>query len=109
MPPPRSGQFTRQTPLGGLITLITAVSALARNVPGITAFNTVSEKLVMLIAVACPFGVSLSAIVTIVPPFVELGRKLLPVSVIVTEVFEQFEPQATAVVGLMEVSVGFGL
>jgi hypothetical protein len=53
-------------------------------------------------------GVSLSANVTIVPPLFEEGKKLVPVTVIVTEAFVQLVPQDGAEFGDTSDNVGNG-
>jgi hypothetical protein len=80
-PPPRFGQFTRQIALGGLITLICAVSVAHSNVPGIEAFNCVEVIPVTVMAVSCP-DVASPVNVTDEPPFCDTGRKFVPVTVI---------------------------
>jgi hypothetical protein len=53
-------------------------------------------------------GVCLSANVTLVPPLFEEDRKLVPVTVIVTDAFAQLVPQAGAEFGDTSVIVGTG-
>jgi hypothetical protein len=79
-PPPRFGQFTRQIALGGLITLICAVSVAHSNVLGIVAFNCVELIPVTVMAVSLP-AVATPVNVTDEPPFCDVGRKFVPVSV----------------------------
>jgi hypothetical protein len=109
-PPPTSGKQLGcvQSPLPGFVTKMVAVSGFARNAPGITACICVSEKLVIVSDAPCCIGVSLSANVTCDPPLFDDGRKLVPTTVIVAEAFVQLVPQAGAVAGVTEVSVGTG-
>ncbi len=85
-----------------------AVSGFARNAPGITACICVSEKLVIVSDAPCCIGVSLSANVTSDPPLLDAGRKFVPTTVMVTAAFPQLVPQAGAVPGVTDVSVGTG-
>src|SRR6202040_1050772 len=94
--------------LPGFITTMVAVSGFASNAPGITACICVSEKLLIVSAAGCCIGVNLSAKVTSDPPLLDAGRKLVPTTVMVTEAFVQLIPQAGAVPGVTDVSVGTG-
>src|SRR5260370_22187217 len=107
-PPPNSGQLDRmQGALGGLITSICALeSGFIRYEPGMTALIWVEVMLVVLMAVCTP-NVATPVYVTVELPLVEVGRKLVPVRVIVT--LAQFLVQTAAFVGEMEVSTGTGL
>ena len=80
-PPPRFGQFTRQMALGGLITLICAVSVAHSSVDGIDAFSCVDVIPVTVMAVSMPV-VAAPVNVTDEPPFYDAGRKFVPVTVI---------------------------
>ena len=79
-PPPRFVQFTRQIALGGLITLICAVSVAHSKVPGIVAFNCVELIPVTVMAVSMA-PVATPVNVTDEPPFCDVGRKFVPISV----------------------------
>jgi hypothetical protein len=105
-PPPRFGQFTTHTALGGLMTLIFAVSLALRYVPGMLAVMEVEEMLVTLMAVSVPL-VAAPVKVTLEPPFCETGRKLLPD--IAMDTFEHLLLQVAAEFGLTEESIGNGL
>src|SRR5215470_1029 len=73
-----------------------------------TALIEVVERLVIVSAAGNCIGVSLSKNVTRVPPLFEVGKKSLPVTVMVTEAFPQLVPQAAAEFGVTFVSVGTG-